>query len=298
MSAAVRACSRRPAKSTSDSFRLPGPPPRRVLVAALRRPGTSPRLNADDIRTCHAAERAAPWRMGRSDEMSTSRHSAQSQARPGVLTRSNRRARSATRWSRLEGNGPSEQDHRAQHLAALHLLERRLDVAEADRLARRTRRGRAGPAGRGRSASGSRATAGSRRTRTTSARRRGRRRRSAAGRGASVGRGHADEHHGAGEVAGVEGLLVGLRTADRLDDDVGAEAAGERADRLDRGPPRAALTVCVAPSPRAHSSLRSSTSTAMIRAAPGQPRAGDRGVADAAAADHGDAVAAGRRRRC
>ena len=46
--------------------------------------------------------------------------------------------------------------------------------------------------------------------------------------------GHADQDDGAGEVAGVEGLLVGLRAADRLDDDVGAEAAGQLADRLDR----------------------------------------------------------------
>ena len=48
------------------------------------------------------------------------------------------------------------------------------------------------------------------------------------------GVGHADQDDGAGEVAGVEGLLVGLGAADRLDHHVGAEAAGELADRLDR----------------------------------------------------------------
>ena len=84
----------------------------------------------------------------------------------------------------------------------------------------------AGPAGRGRSASGSRGWAGSRRTRRTSARRRGRRRRSAAARASCRGR-HADQDDGAGQVAGVERLLVRLRAADRVDDDVGAEAAGE-----------------------------------------------------------------------
>ena len=52
------------------------------------------------------------------------------------------------------------------------------------------------------------------------------------------------------------------------------------------------LTVCVAPIFRAPSSFRSSMSTAMIVSAPGQRGARDRGRADAAAADHGDALAA------
>ncbi|CAO0829037.1 hypothetical protein SMICM17S_11848 [Streptomyces microflavus] len=46
--------------------------------------------------------------------------------------------------------------------------------------------------------------------------------------------GDADEDDRSGEVAGVEGLLVRLRAADGLDDDVGAVAVGEGADRLDR----------------------------------------------------------------
>jgi hypothetical protein len=65
-----------------------------------------------------------------------------------------------------------------------------------------------------------------------------------------------------------------------------------------------AFTVCVAPKSRAHSSFRSSTSTAMIRRAPTSRGTGDRRVADAAAADDGDGVVArdvagvDRRRRC
>ena len=125
---------------------------------------------------------------------------------------------------------PSEHHHRAQDLAAVHLVEGLLDVAEPDRLGHEARRGRSGPAGTGRSASGSRGWAGSRRTSWTSARRRDRRPRSAAARCVMSGVGHPDEHDGAGEVAGVERLLVGLGPPDRLDHDVGAEAAGELAD--------------------------------------------------------------------
>ena len=46
--------------------------------------------------------------------------------------------------------------------------------------------------------------------------------------------GHADQHDGAGQVAGVERLLPGLGAADRVDDDVGAEAVGQVLDGLDR----------------------------------------------------------------
>ena len=59
--------------------------------------------------------------------------------------------------------------------------------------------------------------------------------------------GHADQHHRAGQVAGVERLLPGLRAADRVDHHVGAEAAGERRGSPRPGRPRTALTVCVAP---------------------------------------------------
>ena len=45
--------------------------------------------------------------------------------------------------------------------------------------------------------------------------------------------GHAHQDHGAGQVAGVESLLVGFRTADGVDHHVRAEAAGQLPDRLD-----------------------------------------------------------------
>ena len=62
------------------------------------------------------------------------------------------------------------------------------------------------------------------------------------------GVGYADQHDRAGQVAGVERLLPGLGAADRVDDDVGAEAAGELLDRLDRRRCSLLFTVCVAPS--------------------------------------------------
>ena len=43
--------------------------------------------------------------------------------------------------------------------------------------------------------------------------------------------GYADQHHRAGQVAGVERLLPGLGAADGVDHDVGAVAVGERLDR-------------------------------------------------------------------
>ena len=78
----------------------------------------------------------------------------------------------------------SQHHHRAQHLAAVHLVEGLLDVAEPDAFGDELVQRQAGPAGRGRSGWGSRARAGSRRTTTTSATRRGRRSPPAACRGA------------------------------------------------------------------------------------------------------------------
>ena len=49
-----------------------------------------------------------------------------------------------------------------------------------------------------------------------------------------VGSRHAHQHDGAGEIAGIERLPPGFRAADRVDDDVGAEAAGQFLHRLDR----------------------------------------------------------------
>ena len=106
------------------------------------------------------------------------------------------------------------------------------------------------------------------------------------------GVGHADLHDGAGQVAGVERLLEHLGVADRLDAHVGAVAAGERADGLDRVGRRRRRRCGWRRTPRPSSSLPASRSTAMIVAGADQRGAGDGGVADAAAAEHGDRVAA------
>src|SRR5690606_463233 len=103
--------------------------------------------------------------------------------------------------------------------------------------------------------------------------------------------GHAHQHHRAGQVTGVERLPVGLGTADGLDDDVGAEAAGELPDRLHgvglpgvdgvrgaHGTGGLQLTVVDVDG----DDLRGAR----------QPGTRDRRVADAAAADDGDGVAA------
>jgi hypothetical protein len=58
---------------------------------------------------------------------------------------------------------------------------------------------------------------------------------------------YADQHHRAGQVAGVERLLPGLRAADRVDHDVGAEAVGELLDASTGSCSPEELTVCVAP---------------------------------------------------
>ncbi|MCO5555078.1 hypothetical protein L7F22_008618 [Adiantum nelumboides] len=76
----------------------------------------------------------------------------------------------------------------------------------------------------------------------------------------------ADQDDGAGEVAGVEGLLAGLGAPDGLDDDVGAVAVGHAPDELDRV---GLLGVDgVGGAELAHSSFRGSVSTAMIVVAP------------------------------
>src|SRR6185312_17298890 len=95
-----------------------------------------------------------------------------------------------------------------------------------------------------------------------------------------------------GQVAGVEGLLVGLRPAEGLDHHVGAVPAGQLLDPGDRvGVPRVdhvggaeALGPLQLPVVHVHRDDG-------VRA--GQVGAGDRTVAHAAAADHRDALAAG-----
>ena len=49
-----------------------------------------------------------------------------------------------------------------------------------------------------------------------------------------VGRRNTNQHNGSGQIAGVEGLLPGLRAADGVDHHVGAEPVGEVLDGLDR----------------------------------------------------------------
>ena len=70
-----------------------------------------------------------------------------------------------------------------------------------------------------------------------------------------VRRRHADQDDGAGQVAGVERLLPRLGTTHRVDHDVGAVAVGQRLDRRHRVACRSELMVSVAPMPRAHSSF-------------------------------------------
>ena len=90
-----------------------------------------------------------------------------------------------------------------------------------------------------------------------------------------VRRRHADQHDGAGEVAGVERLLPRLRASDRVDHHVGAAlvAGAVRRRRQRRGSPRPRRPPRSSPcgwrpSSAPVSSFRSSRSTAMIFEAP------------------------------
>ena len=110
--------------------------------------------------------------------------------------------------------------------------------------------------------------------------------------------GYADQDQRAGEVAGVERLLPGLRAADRLDDDVGAVGAVEsRADSLDLldrvGPPAESMRVGGTHASWPASSFLVVDVDGDDRARAGQRGARDRGVADAAAADDRDATCRG-----
>src|SRR4051794_7756926 len=126
-----------------------------------------------------------------------------------------------------------EHDHRTQHVPGVHLLERGLDVVQADRLGDELVEREAAlqvqvdehrevPAGQAVAVPG-------RLDRPAAAEDLDRRQGDLHVRG-----GGADHDDGAGEVAGVEGLLEDLRVADGVDGDVGPEATGERLDRLDR----------------------------------------------------------------
>ena len=82
-----------------------------------------------------------------------------------------------------------------------------------------------------------------------------------------------------------------LGVADGLDADVGAVAVGQRLDRLDRSVVDGVHGVGRAELAWPSASLRASRSTPMIVRAPASGP-GDRGVPDAAAAEHRDGVAA------
>ena len=110
------------------------------------------------------------------------------------------------------------------------------------------------------------------------------------------GRRHADLHERAGEVAGVERLLEHLRVADRLDAHVGAVAAGGGPHRLDRvllrGVDGVGGAELLGPL-----ELPGVEVDGDDRGGAGELGPGDGGVADAAAAEHGDAVAPAAPRR-
>ncbi len=129
-------------------------------------------------------------------------------------------------------------------------------------------------------------SAGSRRTSSTSLRRRGRRSPATAVRGRHLRPWHAHHHHRAGVVTGVERIPRNAPVRrPRMNGDIRAEAAGERADRLDRvGAPRVDH-VSGAELPGALE-LPVVHVDADDRGGPGQARAGDGRVADAAAAEH------------
>jgi hypothetical protein len=106
-----------------------------------------------------------------------------------------------------------------------------------------------------------------------------------------VGGRHADQHDRTGEVASVERLLPGLRATDRVDDDVSAEAPGERLDGLDRVVVAAVHGVGGTQACRPLELLVVEVDRD-DGPGTGEAGAGHRGRSHAAAADHRDALAA------
>src|SRR3954452_10404793 len=125
-----------------------------------------------------------------------------------------------------------EDDHAAQHVAVVHLLERGLDVVQDDRLGDERVEVEAAlqvQVDQHREVPGGQAVAvpgGLHRTAAAEDldQRQG---------DLAVRRGGADQDHPAGQVAGVEGLLEHRRVPDRVDADVHPEAVRVALDRLD-----------------------------------------------------------------
>jgi len=104
--------------------------------------------------------------------------------------------------------------------------------------------------------------------------------------------GHADQDHGAGEVAPVEGLPGGLRTSDRIHHDVRAEAAGQLLDRGDAVVVQAAGVDGVGGAQLARpGQLAVVEVNRDDRRRPGQARTGNRGRTHPTATDDRDRVA-------
>src|SRR4029453_16813468 len=190
--------------------------------------------------------------------------------------------------ARDDASGIGEDHHRTEHLVALHLGERLLDLVEGDGLGDEPVEIVAAPqvqVDQYREVAGGQAVAVP-----------GRPQRPAAAVEVEHAQvdphlrvGDADLDHGPGMVAGVEGLLHPLRVAHRLHGHVGAEAAGELADGADRVDP-ARVDQVRGPQPPAQAHLAPVDVDGDDLAGAGQGGGVDGGVPEPAAAEHGHGV--------
>src|SRR5215212_6251306 len=150
-----------------------------------------------------------------------------------LRTRSAPRSFLAAMLARPSSSRPSEDHHRPQHLAAVHLVEGLLDAVDADGLGHEVVEREAAlqvEVDQHREVAAGQAVAvPGRLDRPAAAEDLDQRQLDRHVRG-----GDADQDDAAREVAGVEGLLEDLRVADGVDGDVGTEAAGRGLDRLHR----------------------------------------------------------------
>src|SRR5215211_4253816 len=191
--------------------------------------------------------------------------------------------------ARVDVSGIGEHHHRAQHLVALHLGERLLDLVEGDGLGDEPVQIVAAAqvqVDQYREVAGGQAVAVPCRPQRPAA-------------AVEVEHAQVDPHlrvgdadldHGPGVVAGVEGLLHDVRVADRLDGHVGAEAVGELADgrhRVDL----AGVDQVGGPELGGQGQLAPVDVDGDDLAGPDQGGGVDGGVPDPAAAEHGHGVA-------